>query len=157
MLKNSAQLPPLTGPWNRHQAMDFLNKSIIPLRLAVVGRSGWPVITSLWFIVESDIIWCATHRTAKIIQSLQFNPRCAFEVAPDQPPYRGLRGQAQVELVHDLGGAVLSRLIDRYQRTRDSDLARWLLSRSDEEIALEVTPVRMQAWDYSKRMHDNVV
>ena len=136
--------------------MDYLNEAIIPLRLAVLAPSGWPVITSLWFIVEGDIVWCATHRTAKIIQSLQFNPRCAFEVAPDKPPYRGLRGQAHVELVPDRGGAVLRQLIDRYQRTRDSDLARWLLSRSDEEIALAVTPVRMQSWDYSERMRINV-
>lgn len=143
-----------SGPWTRQQAMNFLAETVIPLRLAVIAPSGWPVVVSLWFLAENATIWCATHRSAKIIRSLKLNSKCAFEVAPDQPPYLGIRGQASVELLPNCGAEILRRLIDRYQRSQDSDLARWLLSRSKEEIALAITPVQMQSWDYSTRMLD---
>jgi len=142
----------LTGPWTRQHAMDFLAETVIPLRLAVIAPSGWPVIVSLWFLAEDDVIWCATHRSAKIIRLLELNSQCAFEVAPDQPPYRGLRSQAKVELLPQRGADILKRLIDRYQRSRNSDLTHWLLSRSEEEIAIAITPARIQSWDYSARM-----
>ncbi len=141
-----------TGPWTRQYAMDFLVETVIPLRLAVIAPSGWPVIVSLWFLAEGDMIWCATHESAKTIRLLELNSQCAFEVAPDHPPYLGLRGQANVELFPERGADILKRLIDRYQGSRDSDLARWLLSRSEEEIAIAIAPVRMQSWDYSSRM-----
>ena len=142
----------LTGPWTRQHAMDFLTKTVIPLRLATIAPSGWPVIVSLWFLVEDNMIWCATHQSAKIIRILELNSQCAFEVAPDHPPYLGLRSQANVKLFPGRGADILKRLIDRYQGSRDSELARWLLSRSEEEVAIAITPVRIQSWDYSSRM-----
>lgn len=47
---------------------------------------------------------------------------------------------------------VLRALIARYYGSEDSELARWLLSRSDAEVAIRIEPIRMSSWDYRKRM-----
>ncbi len=46
----------------------------------------------------------------------------------------------------------LEALVDRYHGRRESDFARWLLARRDDEMAIRVVPMRFSAWDYSRRM-----
>ena len=50
------------------------------------------------------------------------------------------------------GGDVLEQLLVRDLGSLDSHLARWLLSRRSEELALVLDPVRIESWDYSSRM-----
>jgi hypothetical protein len=83
---------------------------------------------------------------------LERDPRCAFEVAGDDPPYRGVRGQGEAHLSTADGPAVLLSLIDRYLGDRDSTFARWLVSRSSDEVAIRVNPGWMTSWDFTRRM-----
>jgi hypothetical protein len=152
-MPDSQQQPfALTGPWDHERARAYLEKAAIPLRLAVMAPSGWPVIVSLWFIWHEDALWCATAQSAKIVSHIATHAQCGFEVAADQPPYRGLRGQARVTIHGDRGAEILPLLIDRYLASRESRLARWLLSRVDEEVALRLEPVRCHSWDFTARM-----
>ena len=48
--------------------------------------------------------------------------------------------------------ATLAKLIERYEVAEDSPLARWLLSRTDTEVAVHVRPGTLSSWDYSPRM-----
>ena len=52
------------------------------------------------------------------------------------------------------GGDVLDEVLSRYLGGTDSDLARWLLSRRDEEVLISITPGRLFSWDYRERMAD---
>lgn len=130
----------------------YLEQTRIPLRLAAVTESGWPLVLSLWFVLRRGSLWCATQRSAKIVRHLRADPRCAFEVAPEQPPYRGVRGQGRASLHPAHGKEILETLLDRYLGTTTSPLARQLLSKSDAEVAIEVKPVTLFSWDYSDRM-----
>ena len=47
---------------------------------------------------------------------------------------------------------MLGRLIDRYLGDRKSRLARWLLGRAEEELAIRIEPRWISAWDYTERM-----
>lgn len=88
----------LTGPWTADQISAYLDEARIPLRLSAVAPSGWPVVLSLWFARRGDELVCATQLSASIVQALQAEPRCAFEVAGETPPYHGVRGRARVSL-----------------------------------------------------------
>lgn len=135
---------------------DFFEQNRIPLRLACITRQGWPMVVSLWFLYEAEKLYCATQKTSKLVYHLQQNPRCAFEVAGDQPPYRGVRGQGDITLIPDLGPAMLQRLSERYLREADTPLSRTLLSRAENELAIEIRPIRIFAWDYTKRMRNSI-
>lgn len=140
--------------WSAAVIAAYLEEARIPVRLAANDAAGFPMICSLWFLFEGGRLWCAVQRDAKIARRLAADPRCAFEVAGEAPPYRGVRGRGRAAIVPERGEAVLARLLDRYLGGRESDLARWLLGRAETEVALRVEPTWITSWDYSARMKD---
>jgi hypothetical protein len=140
------------GPWTSEETGRFLRETRIPLRLACNGASGHPVIASLWFLPLDEKLWCATQRTASVASHLRRDRRCAFEIAPETPPYRGVRGQGLAELHDGRGEEILRLLIDRYLEDPASRLARWLLSRAGEETAIAIEPLTLLSWDFRERM-----
>ncbi len=134
----------------------YLREVRIPLRLACVTPSGWPVVLSLWYLYREGWLYCATQKQAKVVTYLRQQPQCAFEVAADQPPYCGLRGQGLVTLEESLGVDILQQLISRYLGRSDLPLAQKLLARSQNEIALVIQPVSLFKWNFSERMIDSL-
>jgi len=134
----------------------YLKAVHIPLRLACTTPDGWPVVLSLWFEYDQGRLYCASHAQAKVIAYLQENPRCAFEVAGDQPPYCGVRGQGHVTLDKSRGAEVLERLLKRYLGDLDNPLAQMLLSRRQQEIAIVIEPRNLFSWNFTRRMKETV-
>lgn len=141
----------VSGPWADPQVRHWLAGARIPVRLAVLGDRG-PLVVSLWYRFAEDALWCATRRDADIVRLVRRDPRVGFEVAPDIPPYRGVRGTARAEVVDERGGATLEALLDRYLDADNAPLADWLRSRSDAEVALRLTELTITSWDFSPRM-----
>jgi hypothetical protein len=142
----------IAGPWSARSAVEYLDRARIPLRLATLTASGWPSVTSLWFLRNGDELLCATQHEAAVAQALRRDPRCGFEVAVEDPPYHGVRGRARARV--DSVGApdVLATLIARYLGDTRTDFARWLISRADREVVLRLAPERIVSWDYRARM-----
>lgn len=131
----------------------FLDETIIPLRLASKTESGWPINLSLWFLYEDDALYCATPSTAKIVRHLENDARCAYEIASDLPPYCGIRGQAEAEILPQLGGKILERLLHRYLGGTDNTLARSLIKNRSSEVAIRLEPTTVHTWDFTDRMN----
>lgn len=142
----------IKGPWSPAEVERFLMQTRVPVRLAANGTRGHPLLLSLWFFRAEDRVWCATQRRSRLASLLARDPRCAFEVAADAPPYRGVRGQALASLHDERGEEVLGMLIDRYLGDRSSRLARWLLGRAAGETAIALEPRSLVSWDYRERM-----
>jgi hypothetical protein len=130
----------------------YLDAVRIPLRLACATKSGWPMVVSLWYLYQDGQLFCATQKTSRVVSYLQNDPRCAFEIAADSPPYCGVRGQAMACIEEDMGVLVLEKLLVRYVGGLDNDLARSLLSNSYKEVAIVFDPVQIYRWDFSSRM-----
>lgn len=142
----------VTGPFDPEQVAEFLDGAVIPLRLACVAPSGWPIVVSLWFARRGEEIVCATQRSSSLVRALEHEPRCAFEVAGEDPPYRGVRGRAWVAIEPDEGLATLSELLTRYLGGTDGAFARRLLARTTPEVVLRLDPAEVSSWDYARRM-----
>ena len=134
----------------------YLSEIRIPLRLSCLTASGWPSILSLWYLYREGNLYCATQETAKVVSYLRHDPRCAFEIAADQPPYCGVRGQGMVTLDSQLGPEILQQLLTRYLGSTDSPLARRLLAQSQHEVAIIIQPIKVFTWNYTSRMKDTV-
>ncbi len=141
-----------SSAWTVERVEGFLHTSVIPARLACLGGDGFPLLCSLWYVYRDGVLWCATHESSALARRLAADGRCAFEVAPNEPPYRGVRGQARAQLDAALGAEILGELLDRYLGGRDSQLARWLLGRSAGELAIRIEPTWVSSWDYTVRM-----
>lgn len=142
------------GPWSSEQVERFLEASRAPIRIACNGASGHPVLASLWFVPQGGRLWCATQRTASVVSHLARDPRCAFEISVESPPYYGVRGQALATLHDDRGEEILRTLIDRYLGDSSSRLAALLMARVEHETALVIEPQTLVSWDYRERMGD---
>ena len=79
-------------------------------------------------------------------------PRCGFELARDAPPYQGVRARGMARLEKARGAEILGRLLDRYLGSRETPLARWLVSRAAQEVAIRIEPERLTSWDFTERM-----
>jgi hypothetical protein len=146
----------IAGAWDESQAVDFLESIRIPLRLAVHRPERAPLLLSLWFVWRDGAFWCATQPDAAVIAALVGDSRCAIEVAADTPPYRGVRGAVRGTVEPARGAEILDAIFDRYRIDRESEFARWLWSRRDQEVAIRLEPVRLFTWDFSQRMGDAV-
>jgi len=140
------------GPFSVDEVKELLDASVIPIRLAAVAPSGWPVIVSLWFVRSGEELLCATAATSSIVATLTRQGRCAFEVAGCEPPYHGVRGRATVTVEPDADLQVLRRLVERYVGSVGGAFATWLLGREAPEVVLRLDPVELSSWDYRARM-----
>ena len=130
---------------------DFFEQ-VIPLRLAFLTSDGSPAVASHWYLYEQGSVWCAVQQSSFVARCLAADPRCAFEVAGDEPPYRGVRGRGRAELVPERGEEVLRRLMARYLGDGSADLRRYLLARAATETAVRIEATKLSSWDYTERM-----
>ncbi len=136
------------------EIITFMEETIIPLRLACVTESGWPLTLSLWYVYLDGAIYCATQKSARVVRYLKNEARCGFEIASDLPPYCGMRGQARAVIEPEKGADVLEILLNRYLGGTDNQLARGLLSKKDKEVAIRIAPVNITTWNFKDRMQD---
>jgi nitroimidazol reductase NimA-like FMN-containing flavoprotein (pyridoxamine 5'-phosphate oxidase superfamily) len=149
--EESTEMEIVSGPWNETQVERWLVGARIPVRLGVTAPTG-PLVISLWYRYDGGALWCATSATADIVKHLRRGSRVGFEVGPDVPPYRGVRGTAAASVVPDQGRATLDRLLDRYLDDANAGLAEWLRDRADDEVAVRLDDLRVSSWDFSARM-----
>jgi hypothetical protein len=142
----------LKGPWDKARIDTFLRESTFPLRLACVGDDGFPRVVSVWYGYDGECLRCVSHRSSQLVSLLQRCDRVGFELAPNEPPYHGVRGQGIATLDSDADGAVLGQMLQRYLGGADSKLGNWLLSRAEDEVLITIAPVRLFSWDYRERM-----
>ena len=130
----------------------YLDQTIIPMRFACNTPTGRPVVLSLWYIRLGNTLYGATQSTARVVSYIEGEPRCAYEIASDLPPYCGIRGQgiAMVEPVR--GAEILGLLINRYLVNRDTPLSQQLLGRAEREVAIRIEPTTLYQWDFGDRM-----
>jgi hypothetical protein len=139
--------------WSEVEIGDFLTQSRIPIRLAIQDQ-GFPSICSVWYAYEasSHSIICVTHKRSHLAKLVARSPRCGFEVASNEPPYRGVRGKAVIEMSSEGALVSLPKLIERYLGTTNAPLGQWLMSRIDDEVELRLSPTWLSSWDYGARM-----
>jgi nitroimidazol reductase NimA-like FMN-containing flavoprotein (pyridoxamine 5'-phosphate oxidase superfamily) len=141
--------------------MECLTNSKIPIRLACISISDWPIVVSLWYTYLNGKVYCATQNTAKVVKYLRKNPKCGFEIAGDSFPYRGIRGYGKASILENKGEEILRMLIQKYLTGKETTISslklyKLLLSKKhlQNEVAIEIIPAAMFKWDYKKRMID---
>ncbi|MHA2299069.1 MAG: hypothetical protein ACXADA_23830 [Candidatus Hodarchaeales archaeon] len=54
--------------------------------------------------------------------------------------------------ISEIGAEILELLIERNLGNLNSPLAKELLTKRKDEVAIEITPYRMFTWDFTERM-----
>ena len=139
--------------WSELEVTEFLRSSTIPMRIATNTQS-YPTLCSVWYLFDEKLgeLLCVSHQKSKLVLDITASKKCSFEIAPNEPPYFGVRGKAVVTLSKENVLDTLTTVMSRYLGGTDSRLAKWLIGRSDEEYVLRLTPVQITSWDYRERM-----
>ena len=132
----------------------MISDTKIPIRIAYTNNDGIPNVISLWFVQIDEKIYCATQKSAKIVEYLKKNPVCGFEIAADKPPYKGVRGNGSAKIIDTMGKDVLQILMKKYLGEKESGLSKFLKKNSPNEVAIEIIPQNLFYYDYSTRMKD---
>jgi len=141
----------IRGPWSLSEAVAFMHETNVPMRLAVNGASGFPILTPLWHFWIDGSLWAAAKPSSAIVRALRNDPRCAFDISIETPPYKGVRGRGQAKIETN-GVPLLQSLLDRYMGTEAPDFQANLLHASKDECAICIEPTQLTSWDFSKRM-----
>lgn len=142
----------VSGPWALPEIADYLEETVLSLRLAATSENGWPTVVSLWFCYEKSELLCATKRSSHIAKGLIASSRCVFEIARNSAPYFGVRGQSVASVSDSNAIPTLKRLAERYLGTKSPRFQKWLVSNTEQETVLQIRPVAFHSWDYRKRM-----
>ena len=143
----------ISGKWELDKIESYLESKTIPLRLSVITPSGFPLVVSLWYQYEEGIIWCAAQKDSTLVKNISRNGNCGFEIAPNEPPYMGVRGRGSATINFVEGASKLETLINKYLDKKNDELAKWLMKRSENEVAIIIKPECFYSWDYSERMN----
>ncbi|MGZ0188079.1 MAG: pyridoxamine 5'-phosphate oxidase family protein [Alphaproteobacteria bacterium] len=141
----------IRGPWSLAEAVAFMHETNAPMRLAVNGASGFPILTPLWHIWIEGALWAAAKPNSAIVRALRRDPRCAFDISIETPPYKGVRGRGHAKIETN-GVSLLQRLIERYMGSEAPNFQARLLRSSKDENAICIQPTQLTSWDFSKRM-----
>ena len=139
--------------WSELEVTEFLRSSTIPMRIAT-NTESYPTLCSVWYLFDEQAgeLLCVSHQKSKLVLDITASKKCSFEIAPNEPPYFGVRGKAVVTLSKENVLDTLTTVMSRYLGGTDCRLAKWLIGRSDEEYVLRLTPVQTTSWDYRERM-----
>lgn len=143
----------LENRWSNHDIQHYLDTTAVPMRLACHTPAGYPQVVSIWYLRENTQLVGITHQSSHLMRLVKQDPRVGFEVAVNEPPYRGIRGFGDIEWGKAGAREVMQRLVKRYLDHANDTLAKWLMSRVDEEMVLRIHPVSISSWDYRPRMN----
>ncbi len=143
----------LENCWSNNDIQHYLDTTAVPMRLACHTPAGYPQVVSIWYLREGNQLVGITHQSSHLMRLIKQDARVGFEVAVNEPPYRGIRGFGDIEWGKTGAQDIMQKLVNRYLDNNNDTLARWLMSRVNEEMVLRVHPVSISSWDYRKRMH----
>ena len=82
-----------TSAWAIDKIQSYLSSAVIPIRLACNDRDGFPLVCSFGISIAMVISGARFIKTQKSANYFLTMPNYAFEVASNEMPYKGVRGQ----------------------------------------------------------------
>ena len=114
-------MPSITDP----QVRAFLTEGTRTGKLGFLSRSGRPLVTPVWFVLEDDTLVFNTGQDTAKGRALARDPRVSLCVDLEQPPYAFVQVQGEAELSDDL---------DELVRTATAIAARYMGPERAEEF-----------------------
>jgi len=136
------------------EVLGLLREPIL-MRLGMVDGKGWPVVTPVWHVFESDVFRVAAGKTSHKANVLRENQRAYFTVDTGgaHGEARGVRGRASVRVIDgdvNLAVDVTRKGLLKYTGTDKGSSADEMLkwARGGGMSVIELTPLRFGAFSY---------
>ena len=127
------------------QARTFLSEGTRTGKLATVRADGSPHVAPVWFILDGDDVVFTTGANTAQGKALLRDPRAAFVVDLEAPPYGFVLVKGSVSISTDLDEMLLATQIDG--RYVDEELAEQFGARNavEGELLVQLQPAKITA------------
>lgn len=120
---------------------DLLNADVAIL--ATIGLDGYPQVTALWFLFDTDgMLKLSLNTTRQKVKNLQLHPECTFFVLDTANPYRTLEVRARAEIRPDLDYTFAKKLAAKYGNvdlsTHDGP--------GETRVEVSLQPIKVNTW-----------
>lgn len=125
--------------------------------VASFGRSGWPHLMPLWYVVRDGDIWIYTYAKSQKVRNLERDPRATLlvETGHEYSELRGVMIEAEAyisrerELVYDVARELTLRYADGLDSI-EGDAAEGLRKQAAKRVAIRFVARRTASWDHRK-------
>jgi nitroimidazol reductase NimA-like FMN-containing flavoprotein (pyridoxamine 5'-phosphate oxidase superfamily) len=139
-----------------NEIIEFLSGSKLNLHLGTIDEDNYPNVHPTWFLYDGskDVILVETGKHSKKTKNLQQNDKVYFCVDDGNPPYKGVRGKANVQILSEpnTNFPIAEKIMLKYLGSTDHPMAKTLLQnvRDRNSVVLEIKPLYYSTWDYSR-------
>jgi PPOX class probable F420-dependent enzyme len=123
---------------------------------ATNGRSGFPHLMPLWYVVRDGRIWAWTYAKSQKVKNLERDPRATLQVETgvEYAELRGVMLRCDVEIHRDVDAVVdfAMELVGRYSGTgpEHDDARDAFRAQAPKRVALEFVERDRVTWDHRK-------
>jgi general stress protein 26 len=139
-----------------NEIIEFLSRSKLNLHLGTIDEDNYPNVHPTWFLYDGskDVIFVETGKHSKKTKNLQQNDKVYFCIDDGNPPYKGVRGKANVQILSEPNSnfPIAEKIMLKYLGSTDHPMAKTLLQnvRDGNSVMLEIKPLYYSTWDYSR-------
>ena len=121
---------------------------------ATLGRSGWPHLMPLWYVLRDDQVWAWTYAKSQKVVNLRRDPRMSFLVETGQTydQLRGvaLEGRGVVIEDRDVVWDVCVDIFNRYNGEYSEEMKPFVEFMAKNRVVVRLDVDRVRSWDHRK-------
>lgn len=117
--------------------------------LATNRRSGYPLLTPIWYLYEDGRFYVTTNRRTAKAHNILRDPKVSLCIDSKQLPYKGVVVDGTAELRDDSDGAWTLRVFTRYLGPEGGREYHDRMMALPGRVLVIITPARLHTWDFS--------
>jgi PPOX class probable F420-dependent enzyme len=124
----------------------FLEGMTVPCVISTLRPDGAPITSATWFgFLDGDLI-VSTPAARNKARNVRDDPRISFIVDTKELPFRGVAIEGTAELLDDVGGGLLSLIVERYLGPSAVHEVNRRAASVGERVVLRIRPARVRPW-----------
>jgi len=145
-------------PLNEQEIKDILTTETLMIHLGTVDEKGHANIHPAWYYYDAsmDKLYVQTGKQSKKTYNVRNNEMIYFCIDDQNPPYKGVRGKASVNIHEDVNfnTPIAEKILIKYLGNLQHPSAKTLLAAQNKGqlVVLEISPIYYSAWDNSKQL-----
>jgi len=125
----------------------FLEEMRVPCVISTLRADGSPITSATLFGLDDGCIIVSTPAGRSKARNARRDPRVSVIVDTKDRPYRGVAIEGRADVVEDEDGALLQRIVERYQGPGTQPDVRSRLSARGPRVILRIRPERVRPWN----------
>lgn len=126
------------------------------LTCATIGKSGWPHLAPLWFVLRDGQVWAWTYGKSQKVRNLERDPRATLQVEAgvDYSELRGVTFECDVVIHRDLDTVTGIGVELAHRYTGGAGLApgaeEMMRRQAAKRVGLQFVERKRTSWDHRK-------